>query len=131
MTTSIETDPTKKRSAADLIRVGDEAPVEKSPTHWSVVWKRFQKNKLAIYGFFVIFVVFILAILAPVISPDYPTSLAPLFDKYGGGGADERPSLKYPFGTDTLGRDLLSRVIWGTKISLIVGIFASLVSTLI
>ncbi len=131
MATSTETDPTKKRSAADLIRVGDEAPVDKSPSHWSVVWRRFQKNKLAIYGFFVILVVTIVAFLAPVISPDYPTSLAPLFDKYGGGGADERPSLKYPLGTDTLGRDLLSRVVWGTKISLLVGIIASLVSTLI
>lgn len=121
----------EKRSTADLLRVGDEAPVEKSPSHWSIVWKRFQKNKLATYGFFVILVVTIIAILAPVISPDYPTSLDPLFDKYGGGGSDERPSLKYPIGTDTLGRDLLSRVIWGSKISLIVGIVASFLSTAI
>ena len=121
----------KKPSTADLLRVGDEAPIEKSPSHWSVVWKRFQKNKLAIYGFFVILIVTIMAILAPVVSPDYPTSLNPLFDKYGGGGADERPSLKYPIGTDTLGRDLLSRIIWGSQISLIVGIVASLLSTII
>ena len=80
----IEEDVEKKKSAADLIRIGDEAPVEKSPSHWSVVWKRFQKNKLATYGFFVILVVAIIAVLAPVMSPDYPTSLDPLFDKYGG-----------------------------------------------
>ena len=131
MAIATDKDTEKKKTAADLIRIGDEAPVEKSPSHWTLVWRRFQKNKLATYGFFVILVVFILAVLAPVISPDYPTSLDPLFDKYGGGGADERPSLKYPIGTDTLGRDLLARVIWGTKISLIVGIVASLVSTLI
>ncbi|MBN1328434.1 MAG: ABC transporter permease [Candidatus Heimdallarchaeota archaeon] len=129
MSTATETQ--EKKSTADLLRVGDEAPIEKSPSHWSVVWKRFQKNKLAIYGFFVILVVTIVAITAPVISPDYPTSLDPLFDKYGGGGADERPSLKYPVGTDNLGRDLLSRVIWGSKISLIVGIVASFTSTII
>ncbi|HUT80538.1 MAG TPA: ABC transporter permease [Candidatus Bathyarchaeia archaeon] len=125
------TDTKEKKSTADLLRVGDTVPVEKSPSHWSIVWKRFQKNKLAIYGFFVILVVTVIAILAPVFSPDYPTSLDPLFDKYGGGGADERPSLKYPIGTDTLGRDLLSRVIWGTKISLIVGIVAASLSTII
>ncbi|MCE7746657.1 MAG: ABC transporter permease [Candidatus Heimdallarchaeota archaeon] len=117
MATAIDKDTEKKKTAADLIRIGDEAPVEKSPSHWTLVWRRFQKNKLATYGFFVILVVTIIAVLAPVMSPDYPTSLDPLFDKYGGGGADERPSLKYPIGTDTLG--------------LIVGIVASLVSTLI
>lgn len=121
----------KQPSTADLLRVGEEAPIEKSPSHSSIVWKRFQKNKLAIYGFFVILIVTLMAILAPVISSDYPTSLNPLFDKYGGGGADERPSLKYPIGTDTLGRDLLSRIIWGSQISLIVGIVASFLSTII
>jgi len=132
MATMSDTEKVKKeKTAAELIRIGDQKPVEKSPSHWSVVWKRFQKNKLAIYGFFVILVVTIIAVLGPVISPDSPTSLAPLFDKYGGGGADERPSLKYPIGTDTLGRDILTRIIWGSKISLIVGVVASLVSTLI
>ncbi len=121
----------KGPSTAELLRVGDEAPVEKSPSHWSTVWKRFQRNKLAIYGFFVILVVVIMAILAPVISQHYPTALDPLFDKYGGGGADEHPSLKYPIGTDTLGRDLFSRIVWGSQISLLVGITASALSTFI
>lgn len=122
---------TKGPSTADLLRVGDEHPVEKSPSHWSTVWKRFQKNKLAIYGFFVIAVVVIMAIIAPVIAQTYPTSLDPLFDKYGGGGADERPSLKFPMGTDTLGRDMFSRIVWGSQISLIVGLAASALSAFI
>lgn len=121
----------KGSSTAELLRVGEEAPAEKSPSHWSTVWKRFQKNKLAIYGFFVILIVVIMAIIAPIISQHYPTSLDPLFDKYGGGGADEHPSFKYPIGTDTLGRDLFSRIIWGSQISLLVGITASAFSTFI
>ncbi|NHJ40406.1 MAG: ABC transporter permease [Asgard group archaeon] len=121
----------EEKSTAELLRIGDEEPKEASPSHWSVVRKRFQKNKLATYGFFIILLVTIVAILAPVISPNYPTSLDPLFDKYGGGGANERPSLKYPIGTDNLGRDLLSRIVWGSKISLVVGIVAALVSTII
>jgi ABC-type dipeptide/oligopeptide/nickel transport system permease subunit len=129
--TATEKDAKKEPSTADLLRVGDEAPQEKSPSHWNLVSKRFQKNKLATYGFFVILLVTVIAILAPVISPTWPTNLDPLFDKYGGGGADERPSLKYPIGTDTLGRDLLSRIVWGSKISLVVGIVASLLSTII
>ena len=80
MATATDKETPKKKSAAELIRIGDEAPVEKSPSHWTLVWRRFQKNKLATYGFFVILVVAIIAILAPVISPSYPTSLDPLFD---------------------------------------------------
>lgn len=131
MATVTDKEKRKEKSTAELLRIGDEEPKEPSPSHWTVVGKRFQKNKLATYGLFVILLVTIVAILAPVISPDYPTSLAPLFDKYGGGGANERPSLKYPVGTDNLGRDLLSRIVWGSKISLIVGIVAALVSTVI
>ncbi|NHK31578.1 MAG: ABC transporter permease [Asgard group archaeon] len=131
MATVTDKETRKEKSTAELLKIGDEAPDEASPSHWLVVRKRFQKNKLATYGFFVILLVAIVAILAPVISPEYPTSLDPLFDKYGGGGANERPSLKYPIGTDNLGRDLLSRIVWGSKISLVVGIVASLVSTVI
>ena len=83
MATAIDKDTKREKTAAELIRIGDEVPVEKSPSHWTLVWRRFQKNKLAIYGFFVILVVAIIAILAPVVSPNYPTSLDPLFDKYG------------------------------------------------
>jgi len=121
----------KQKSAAELIRVGDEAPIEKSPSQWSIVWKRFSKNKLATYGFFIILIVFILAILAPVITQLPPTDLRPLLDdyQYGGGGANEIPNLKYPVGTDTLGRDTFARIIWGAQISLTVGIIASAVST--
>ncbi|NHJ83892.1 MAG: ABC transporter permease [Asgard group archaeon] len=133
MVTSSSEVKKEKKTTAELIRIGDadtDAGV-KSPSHWSLVWRRFKKNKLAIYGFFVIIVVTVIAILAPVISPFAPTDNAPLFDKYGGGGADERPSLRYPIGTDTLGRDTLSRIVWGAQISLIVGVVASLVSTII
>ena len=108
MATATEKEKREEKSTAELLKIGEEAPYEASPSHWTVVRKRFQKNKLATYGFFVILLVAIVAILAPVISPDYPTSLDPLFDKYGGGGANERPSLKYPIGTDNLSRDLLS-----------------------
>lgn len=121
----------EEKSTAELLRVGDEEPVEKSPSHWVVVWKRFQKNKLAVYGFYIIMIVTIMAIFAPVISPLDPMDIDPIFDSYGGGGANERPNLKYPIGTNIIGQDLLSRIVWGSRISLIVGIIASLVSTII
>lgn len=128
-TTTVDKD--EKPSTADLLRIGDEKPIQKSPSHWSVVWKRFQKNKLAIYGFFVIIIVTIVAILAPVISPAYPTDIDPLFDKYGGGGGNGRPNLKYPIGTDHNGRDILARIIWGSQISLTVGAVATILAVVI
>ncbi|MEA2070190.1 MAG: ABC transporter permease [Asgard group archaeon] len=122
----------EEQSTAELLRVStEEEEKEKSPSHWSVVWMRFRKNKLAIYGFYIILLVTIIAILAPVISPFFSQDIEPLFDDYGGGGADERPSLKYPIGTNNVGQDILSRVVWGSQISLIVGIVASLISTII
>ncbi|MHA1185626.1 MAG: ABC transporter permease [Candidatus Heimdallarchaeota archaeon] len=121
------------KTAADLIRVGDEAPVEKSPSQWSIVWKRFAKNKLATYGFFIILIVVILAVFAPVITQLRPGDIFPLLEEweYGGGGANEIPNLKYIVGTDTLGRDTFARIIWGAQVSLTVGLIASLISTVI
>jgi peptide/nickel transport system permease protein/oligopeptide transport system permease protein len=120
----------EEKSTAELLRVGEEQE-EKSPSHWSVVWMRFRKNKLAIYGFYIVLIVTIMAILAPAISPFYSQSIEPLFDSDYGGGSDERPNLKYPFGTNVQGMDILSRVVWGSRISLIVGIAASALSAVL
>ena len=130
MATATEKDT---KTAADLIRVGDKAPVEKSPSQWSIVWKRFSKNKLATYGFFIILIVVVLAVFAPVITQLRPGDIFPLLEEweYGGGGANEIPNLRYIVGTDTLGRDTFARIIWGAQVSLTVGLIASLISTVI
>jgi oligopeptide transport system permease protein len=95
----------------------------KSHSLWNESMKRLKKNKGAVYSaYFVVFVV-IIAVLAPVIAP-YP------FDQQNVSAILQGPSAKYLLGTDSLGRDILSRLIYGARISMAVGIFTSVVSLL-
>lgn len=80
-------------------------------------WKRFRRNKLAVAGGIIVAFLFFVAILAPLVSP------------YGPNDIDrkhilEPPGIRHPLGTDDLGRDVLSRMIWGSQISLSVGFVA-------
>src|SRR5919197_6586769 len=65
-----------------------------------------------------LFVLFAVAsMLAPMLAPEDPHAVAS-----GGGATLERPTVAHPLGTDALGRDVLSRVLWGGRVSLAVGV---------
>ncbi len=85
---------------------------------WKILFTRFIKNKLAIIGALVILFLMVIAITAPMISPYDPTE-QDIAHRL------EAPSFKHFFGTDELGRDVFSRVIYGTRISLLVGFVAT------
>lgn len=87
-------------------------------------WKRFKKNRLALLGGIVVTSLFILAILAPAITPYDPNAINVK-------NILEPPGFTHPFGTDDLGRDILSRILWGSRISLSVGFVAVGISTLV
>lgn len=74
----------------------------------------YKKNKLAVFGFFVISIIIFMAVFADLISP-YK------YDEIDLVNFLQSPSLKHPFGTDSIGRDLLTRIIYGARTSLIVG----------
>jgi len=76
-----------------------------------VFWRRFRKNKLAAAGGVVVVLMFFVAVFAPFISPHNP-------DDIDRKHVLEAPSLKHPLGTDDLGRDVLSRMMYGARISL-------------
>jgi peptide/nickel transport system permease protein len=80
-------------------------------------WKRFRKNKLGLLGAFIVLFLFVVAVFAPWIAPYDPGQIR--IKK-----VLEEPSMEHPFGTDSLGRDVLSRMIWGSRISLLVGFVA-------
>ena len=84
---------------------------------------RLRRNKLALFGLFIMVLLFLTAMLAPLIAPQhYATQdLAASF---------EPPSWEYPLGTDDFGRDILSRIIYGAQVSLQVGIFAVTIAML-
>jgi ABC-type dipeptide/oligopeptide/nickel transport system permease subunit len=83
-------------------------------------WRRLRRNRLAMGGGVVIVLLCLVAIFAEV--------LAPLpYTKTNFGRLNEAPSRDYPLGTDQLGRDLLSRMIYGARVSMLVGLGAQII----
>lgn len=81
----------------------------------------FKKNKLAVFSAFIIFLILLIAIAAPLVAP-YDPYAQELKNKLA------QPSLRNPLGTDHLGRDMLSRIIYGSRISLVIGIVPTAIS---
>jgi len=108
-------DPLPERSK-DLSGVTGPAAAYRGNT-----WRRLRQNKMAMLGLYTIILIIILAVWGPVLSP-YSYSDQHL-DQQGLG-----PGSEHWFGTDSLGRDLFVRVLYGARISLAVGLAASLIN---
>lgn len=91
---------------------------------WSDALRRLLKNRAAVGGAIILFVLILFAILAPWIAP-YPYAYQNLSI-----GASP-PSAEHLLGTDVLGRDLFSRILYGARISLLVGFVATTVALVI
>ena len=91
---------------------------------YEVFWKRFRTNRLAVIGCLAVIFLFIIALLAPHLTPYHPDAI----DAYR---VLLPPSASHWFGTDELGRDVLTRVIFGAQISLLVGFVAAGIAVLI
>lgn len=90
--------------------------VERSPGYWSTVWRRFRRDPVAVGALIVILALVLVAILAPWIAPQDPYKGMTL-RRLRPPGTDG-----YPLGTDELGRDMLSRLIYGARLSLFMGV---------
>ncbi len=113
----------------ELVKLGI-APSARSP--WRLFWNRFREDKLALGSLAFIVVLVLLAIFAPLIT-----------DLAGVPGPEERdsegldpvfatplgPNGSHPFGVDQIGRDVLSRTIYGARVSLIVAVAATAIAT--
>lgn len=99
-----------KKSADGELRTGNR------------VMKRFMRHKLAVASLAFLLFIMMCALLAPLLAPYDPNKIA--------GGFSQAPSAKFLLGTDQVGRDVLSRLIYATRISLFVGFAATAVSTL-
>ena len=82
-------------------------------TRLFIVWRKLRKSELAIAGFGIILFMSIVALLSPIIAPYDPAWM---------GTSRRPPSMDHIFGTDNLGRDMLTLVMYGARISLYVGI---------
>jgi peptide/nickel transport system permease protein len=94
-------------------------PDEEVLSPWRGAWKGFRRNKLAMVGMGIVLFFILLAIFAGVIAPEG-------INEQKLGERLQSPSASHWFGTDDFGRDILSRIIYGARISLWVGFFAVL-----
>ncbi|WP_243208549.1 ABC transporter permease [Oscillibacter hominis] len=87
----------------------------KSESYFTSVWSEFRKNKAAVLGMAILFAIIFVAIFADLLAPCdpylqvYPEAL-------------QHPSAAHLFGTDEFGRDIFSRVLYGARVSLLVGV---------
>jgi len=86
----------------------------------SPLWQRFRRNKLAVLGATIVLILVLLAIFAPILSP-YP------YQEANFGATYQDPSFAHWFGTDSLGRDMLTRILWGMRNAFTVGFGAEVV----
>ncbi len=82
--------------------------------------KQYKKNKAAVIGFIIVVLLFLSAIFAPVVAP-YPPDIQNLADRLIPPMWDAKGVSSHILGTDDFGRDLFSRIIFGSRISLMVG----------
>jgi peptide/nickel transport system permease protein len=87
----------------------------KASGQWSDIRRRFLRNPLAVLGLVIIVGLVLIAIFAPQLAPYKPKHQDLI-------NTESPPSWEHPFGTDVVGRDQLSRVLYGTRIALIVGL---------
>ena len=92
-------------------------------------WKRFKRDKVALFGGTVIVIVVTAALLAPWVTPYDPHEQ--FFDGLTLEGAPLPPNKRFPLGTDLLGRDLYTRLVYGARTSLIIGIAANAAAVLV
>jgi peptide/nickel transport system permease protein len=90
-------------------------------SEWSQAWRRFKANQLAVVGLLFVLLLCLMAIFADVLAPYDPIEIT-------SGKRGEAPSAQHPLGYDHVGRDLLSRVIFGSRVALLVGLFATAIS---
>lgn len=98
--------------------------LRKETNLWLDAWRRLLRNKLAVFGGSVVLTFLLLAIFSNFIAPY-------AYDKTDFAKAYQYPSWSFPFGTDPLGRDLFSRLIYGARISMTVGLGSQLLVVLI
>ncbi len=89
---------------------------------FQIFWRRFRRHKLAMVSAVYLVVLILVAIFAPIVAPHDPYKNDLQLARFG---EPAPPSFSHPFGSDQLGRDQLSRIIYGARVSLMVGFVAT------
>lgn len=124
------TEPAAARAAGSEERsVRSDALIHATRPHrtlWRDAFNRLIANRLALFGLIIIGAILFMAVFAPLVAPqDYRTQSFAMEDQF------HSPSWKWPLGTDANGRDMLSRMIYGARVSMAVGLGAQVIVLLI
>ena len=114
---------TVARAKAAAERTRKRAEIPESETYLQTVWRRFRRHRLAVVSTILLAIIVLAALVGPLLLPYGPTDLTFAFG--------EPPSAEHWLGTDQTSRDMLARVLAGTRISLLVGVAAAGVSTIV
>lgn len=112
-----------KTKNKNLAATTDESSL-KQTSLWKDSWRRLRKNKLAMLGLAIVLILVFCTVFANFLTP-YDYAAQDLSQKF------LYPSLAHPFGTDNYGRDILSRVLYGGRISLLVSISAVMIALIV
>lgn len=93
-------------------------------SYWSLSWKLLRKNRMAMFCLVVVILLVLIAIFAPFLAP-YDPDMQNLSIKL------QTPNGEHLFGTDEFGRDILSRIIYGCRVSLSIGIISQIIASVI
>jgi peptide/nickel transport system permease protein len=108
----------------DVITTPEEKP-------WQVILRRFRKHRLAVVSSFVMLLIFVVSVFAPQIAPFEPQELTVGNYFLPAGSVQEATGRVHYLGTDNIGRDYFSRLIYAGRISLTVAVTSVIISTLI
>ena len=97
-------------------------PMHSSP--WRRAWRRLRQRRAAMLGLVIVVLFVLMAVFAPWISPHDPVATS-------WSAIRKAPTAAHWFGTDDIGRDVLSRVVWGTRASLLAGVVSVCISLLV
>jgi len=97
----------------------------KGVSQWNIAWRRFKANKAALAGLIFIGIVVFMALFGPIVARYPPSYLASLRQD---GIIRAPPSLKYLFGTDYIGHDVFSQIVYGSSAALYVGFGAAAIA---
>lgn len=97
----------------------------------ALTWSRFRRSKLAMSALLYVAIMSVIALLAPLLAHDGGSLIPFSPDSVSLGERLESPSKLHPLGTDDLGRDILSRIIHGARVSLTVGLLATVISLVV
>ncbi len=110
--------------AATARRHEDEVLSAPEMGQWALAWRRLRRHRLGVIGLVTITIVLIVSYLTPVIAPYSPTEID-LLEQFGD------PSMAHLLGTDELGRDMLSRLMYASRVTLSVALVSTLLVNLV